>query len=45
MTKALTMIPNCAMFAVKLWITTSLYRWPIWSLPSTYMFYTPSALH
>jgi hypothetical protein len=31
---------NCPMFTVRLWITTSLCRWPIGSLPSTCMFYT-----
>jgi hypothetical protein len=31
------------MFAVKLLITTSLYRWPIGSLPSTCMLCTPPA--
>jgi hypothetical protein len=34
MKKAVTMLPNCPMFAVRLWITTSPYRWPIGSLPS-----------
>jgi hypothetical protein len=28
---------KCPMFVVRLWITTSLYRWPIGSLLSTYM--------
>jgi hypothetical protein len=32
---------NCTMFAVRLWITTSPYRWPIGSLPSTFMLWTP----
>jgi hypothetical protein len=32
---------NCPMFAVRLWITTSPYRWPIGSLPSTCMLCTP----
>jgi hypothetical protein len=36
---------NCPMFAVRLWITTYLYRWPIGSLPSTCMLCTPPALH
>jgi hypothetical protein len=38
------MIPNCPMFAVRLWITTSPYRWPIGSLPSTCLLCTPRAL-
>jgi hypothetical protein len=33
--------PNCKMFVVRLWITTSPYRWPIGSLPSTCMLCTP----
>jgi hypothetical protein len=41
MNKAVTMLPNCPMFAVTLWITTSSYRWPIGSLPSTFMLCTP----
>jgi hypothetical protein len=45
MTKAVTTLPNCPMFAVRIWITTSPYRWPIGSLPSTCMLYTPPALH
>jgi hypothetical protein len=36
---------NCPMFAVRLWITTSPYRWPVGSLPSTCMLCTPPALH
>jgi hypothetical protein len=32
---------NCPMFAVRLWITTSPYHWPIGSLPSTCMLCTP----
>jgi hypothetical protein len=36
---------NCPMFAVRLWITTSLYRWTVGSLPSTCMFSTTPALH
>jgi hypothetical protein len=32
---------NCPIFALKLWITTSPYRWPIGSLPSTYALYSP----
>jgi hypothetical protein len=32
---------NCLMFAVRLWITTSPYRWPVGSLPSTCMHCTP----
>jgi hypothetical protein len=38
--KAVTM-RNCPMFAVRLWITTSLYHWPTGSLPSTCMVCTP----
>jgi hypothetical protein len=43
MNKAVTMLPNCPMFAVRLWITTSPYRWPIGSLPPTCIkdVYTP----
>jgi hypothetical protein len=37
--------PNCPMFAVRLWITASPYRWSIGSLPSTCMLCTPPALH
>jgi hypothetical protein len=40
-----TMLPNFPMFAVGLWITTSLCRWPIWNLPSTCTVCTPLALH
>jgi hypothetical protein len=36
---------NCPMFAVRLWITTSPYRWPVGSLPSTCMLCTPPALN
>jgi hypothetical protein len=36
---------NSPMFAVRLWITTYFYHWPIWSLPSTYLLCTPPALH
>jgi hypothetical protein len=36
---------NCPMFAVRLWITAPLYRWPAGSLPSTCLLCTPSALH
>jgi hypothetical protein len=32
---------NCPMFAVRLWITTSPYRWSVGSLPSTCMLCTP----
>jgi hypothetical protein len=39
--KAVTMLPNCPMFAVRLWITTSPYRWPLGNLPSSYMLWTP----
>jgi hypothetical protein len=35
---------TCPMFAVRLWITTPLYRWPI-GLPSTCMVCPPPALH
>jgi hypothetical protein len=35
---------NCPMFAVRLWITTSSYHWPVGSLPSTFMLCTPPAL-
>jgi hypothetical protein len=45
MNKAVTMLPNCPMFAVRLWITMPLYRWPIGSLPSTCIVCTPTALH
>jgi hypothetical protein len=41
MNKAVTMLSNYPMFAVTLWMTTSPYRWPIRSLPSTCLFYTP----
>jgi hypothetical protein len=34
MNKAVTILPNGPMFAVRLWITISTYRWPIGSLPS-----------
>jgi hypothetical protein len=37
MNKAVTMLQNCPMFSVRLWLTTSYYRWPIGSLPSTCM--------
>jgi hypothetical protein len=33
------------MFAVRLWITTSHYRWPLRRFPSTCMLCTPPALH
>jgi hypothetical protein len=33
--------PNCPMFAGRLRKTMSPYRWPVGSLPSTYMFDTP----
>jgi hypothetical protein len=36
---------NCSMFAVRLLITTSRYRWPIRSLPSICMFCTPLTVH
>jgi hypothetical protein len=36
-----TMLPNCPMFAVRLWSTTSTYRRPVRSLPSTCMICTP----
>jgi hypothetical protein len=32
--------PNCPTFAVRLWIITPLYHWPIRSFPSTCMFCT-----
>jgi hypothetical protein len=32
---------KCPMFAVRLWITPSPYRWPIGSLPSTCILCTP----
>jgi hypothetical protein len=32
-----TILPNCRMFAVRPWITTSPYRIPVGSLPSTCM--------
>jgi hypothetical protein len=35
------MLSKCPMFAVRLWITTSPYLWPLGSLPSTCMFCTP----
>jgi hypothetical protein len=35
---------NCSILAVRLWITTYLYRWPIWRLPSTCMLCIPLAL-
>jgi hypothetical protein len=41
MNKAVTMLLNCPMFAVRLWITKSPYRWPIGSLLSTCMLCTP----
>jgi hypothetical protein len=41
MNKALTLLPNCQIFAVRLWITTSPCRWPVGSLPSTCMLCTP----
>jgi hypothetical protein len=37
--------PNCPMFAVSQWITTSPHRWPTESLPSTCVLCTPPALH
>jgi hypothetical protein len=40
MEKAVTMLPYFPMFAVRLWITTSSYRWPVGSLPSTCMLCT-----
>jgi hypothetical protein len=43
--RLITMLPNCPMFAGRLWITTSPYRWPIGSLLSTCMLCTPPALH
>jgi hypothetical protein len=36
---------NCPMFAVGQWITTSPYRRPVGSFPSTCMHCTPPALH
>jgi hypothetical protein len=42
--KAVTMLSKIQIarcFAVRLWITTSPYRWLIGSLPSTYMLWTP----
>jgi hypothetical protein len=36
---------NCLVFAVRLWIITSLYRLPIGSLQSTCMLCIPPALH
>jgi hypothetical protein len=41
MNKAVTMLPNCPMFAVTLRITTSTYRRQIGSLPSTCMLCPP----
>jgi hypothetical protein len=41
MNKAVTMLPYCPMFAVMLWITTSPYRWPVRSFPSTCLLCTP----
>jgi hypothetical protein len=40
-----TMLPNYLMFAVWQWITTSSYRWPVGSVSSTCMLWTPPALH
>jgi hypothetical protein len=37
MNKAVTSVTNCPMFAVRLCITMSPYRWPIGSLPTTFM--------
>jgi hypothetical protein len=42
MNKAVTMLPNVPMFAVRPWITTSPYLWPTGSLPSTCMLCVPS---
>jgi hypothetical protein len=42
-TRLLQCNPNCPMFAVRLSITMSLYRWPI-SFPSTCVLCTPHAL-
>jgi hypothetical protein len=39
--KRLLQCINCPMFAVRLWITTSPYRWPIGSLPFNRMLCTP----
>jgi hypothetical protein len=36
---------NCPIFAVRLWITTPPYRWPIGNFSSTCMFRTPPAPH
>jgi hypothetical protein len=43
--KDVTMLPNCPMFSVRLWITTSPYRWPIGNLSSTRMLCTSPELH
>jgi hypothetical protein len=40
-TRMLRCFQTVRFFAVRLWITTSPYRWPIWSLPSTCMLCTP----
>jgi hypothetical protein len=45
MKKAVTMLPNCPMFSVRMWITASPYLWPIGSFPSTCMLCTLPALH
>jgi hypothetical protein len=36
---------NCPIFAVRIWITTPFYRWPIGNLPSTRVFCTRFAVH
>jgi hypothetical protein len=41
MSKAAIMLPKCPIFAVKPWITTSPYRWPIASSVHLYYFYSP----
>jgi hypothetical protein len=43
--KRLLQCLNYPMFALRLWITTTLCRWPVVSLPSTCMLCTPPALH
>jgi hypothetical protein len=45
MNKAVTMLPDFPMFAVRAWVTTCLCRWPTGSLPSICMLCTPPSLH
>jgi hypothetical protein len=45
MNKSVTMLPSCPMFSVRLWITTSPYRWPVVNLPSTCMLCTKDLAH